>query len=141
MRDKLISLVLLVLLLIVIYRNATAGHTQPTGKAQAIEHHIDTLIQKYAIHDTLEKVLRVHASQLVIHDTIHDTLRAEAIQELDTALDECDSSKALRDSVITKLDTVVKIEGTKPSTNIEGYGIAALIGILIGGFAALFLIH
>ena len=109
-----------------------------------IERRIDTLRITATKHDTLEKVLRARALHLVVHDTVHDTLRAEAIDTLESALGECDSSKADRDSIITRLDTVTKIvrdSAKAEDSHAKGYVITGLVTALITGAMCLFLLR
>ena len=113
-------------------------------RIEIISHRIDTLRMKYVLHDTVELRLKGIAKRIVVHDTIHDTLRAQAIDTLQRALAECDSGKVERDSVITNLDTIVNVvrdSAKATDTHIVGYGVAAIIGALVGGVAAIFLLH
>jgi len=127
------------------HRDSQTASSEYAQHITSIVHKIDTLREHITIHDTVEARLKGVAARLVVHDTIRDTLREQALDTLSRALDECDSSKAGRDSIITKLDTVTKIvrDSARASTgsHVEGYGLAALIGLLVGGIAAVFLLH
>ena len=146
---KIIALAVAVLtafcLFLAAHKDSPTASSDYTQHIQTIVHKIDTLKNHITIHDTIESRLKRVSARLVLHDTIHDTLREQALDTLSRALDECDSSKAGRDSIITKLDTVTKIvrDSARASTgsHVEGYGLAALIGLLVGGIAAVFLLH
>ena len=81
------------------------------GRIIGIRHSIDTLRQEIRIHDTLERFHRARIDTLLESDTIlkHDTVAMEIITECKTALDECDKSKRLRDTIIYKTDTLAQV--------------------------------
>lgn len=104
-----------------------------------IEHHIDSLKVRYAVHDTVEKYLKGkivdkwHTDTLLVtsHDTI--VLYKQVIDTLYMALAECDSAKADRDSVIKQQDTLRVVEKkNEQERDIRNDTIFGGIGILIG---------
>jgi len=121
------------------------------AKIQAAEHKADTVYQSVIKHDTVERDLRAKAKAMIkrdtipMHDTVpfRDTICLDAFDTLSKALDECDSAKALRDTIIHTQDTVIKLVRdsaqitNKPS--VEGYAITALISAVLGGLLILIL--